>query len=164
MADVNLNVDEWEKMAAAIADAANPREVDALKVRIVKQLGAVYLARAKRLTPVGARGTVTMKNGRKLKIKTEHMRRAWDAGDVERARLSTSVRISNSASYASFVNDGHRQQPGRFVPILGKRLVANFVEGLHIAEAAQAEVEAKAKGIAERESGRWARRLKNGGD
>lgn len=34
--------------------------------------------------------------------------------------------------YAAYVENGHRQKVGRYVPILGKRLKANFVEGHHM--------------------------------
>lgn len=34
-----------------------------------------------------------------------------------------------TADYASFVEFGHRQTPGRFVPAIGKRLVASKVAG-----------------------------------
>jgi len=33
------------------------------------------------------------------------------------------------APYAVYVETGHTQQPGRYVPALGKRLVASWVEG-----------------------------------
>lgn len=33
------------------------------------------------------------------------------------------------APYAIWVEQGHSQQPGRYVPALGKRLVADFVRG-----------------------------------
>jgi len=34
-----------------------------------------------------------------------------------------------TAPYAIYVEEGHAQQPGRFVPALGKRLVASWVTG-----------------------------------
>jgi len=33
------------------------------------------------------------------------------------------------APYAVYVETGHSQQPGRYVPAIGKRLVASWVEG-----------------------------------
>ena len=64
------------------------------------------------------------------------MRRSWEA---ERINDST-VKVQNSASYASYVNDGHRQRPGRFIPVLGKRLTKSFVKGLHMQEKAEAAI------------------------
>lgn len=37
--------------------------------------------------------------------------------------------IANYVYYGPYVNYGHRQQPGRFVPGLDKRLKADFVQG-----------------------------------
>lgn len=39
-----------------------------------------------------------------------------------------SAETGPTANYAIFVHEGHRQQVGRFVPVLGKRLVAPFVK------------------------------------
>lgn len=38
--------------------------------------------------------------------------------------------------YAPHVEYGHRQQPGRYVPKLGKQLKASYVEGQHFLQAA----------------------------
>ena len=53
----------------------------------------------------------------------------------ERASVGTNVQ------YARFVEFGHRQQPGRYVPQIGKRLVKSRVEGVHV------EGGARVKGI-----------------
>lgn len=100
---------------------------------------------------------------RVIHINSEHMQRSWDAGKIEKTSRAHRIAITNSASYASFVNDGHRQTPGRFVPILGKRLAANFVEGQHMAEKAQAYTESKAGAIIRRQTAELLKELKNGG-
>jgi len=40
-----------------------------------------------------------------------------------------SVVIGSETSYAPYVELGHHQQPGRYVPAIKKRLVASFVQG-----------------------------------
>lgn len=84
---------------------------------------------------------VTYKSKGKQKYKifyaSEHMRRNWHVSRVKRMPRKYQVMVYNSASYASYVNDGHRQKPGRYVPILGKRLVKSWVEGLHITDKAE---------------------------
>ena len=82
-------------------------------------------------TPVGQ---LQISPDGKYRSESEHMRRSWDA---ERINDST-VKVQNTASYASYVNDGHRQRPGRFIPVLGKRLTKSFVKGLHMQEKAEA--------------------------
>ncbi|NLY09368.1 MAG: HK97 gp10 family phage protein [Tissierellia bacterium] len=37
--------------------------------------------------------------------------------------------VSNNLDYAEHYEYGHRQQPGRFVPVLGKRLKKSYVKG-----------------------------------
>lgn len=48
--------------------------------------------------------------------------KTWEAG------------YGNSVSYGLYVNDGHRQQVGRYVPAIGKRLVKPYVPGVHMLE------------------------------
>ena len=40
--------------------------------------------------------------------------------------------IYNNIEYAPYVENGHRQEVGRYVPAIGKRLVRSFVEGKHM--------------------------------
>ena len=42
------------------------------------------------------------------------------------------VRVINPVKYASYVEFGHRQTPGRFVPALGKRLTQGWVNGRYM--------------------------------
>jgi len=49
--------------------------------------------------------------------------------DVERSGEEYSVDLVNHMHYASYVEYGHRQTPGRYVPAIGKRLVKSWVEG-----------------------------------
>ncbi|MBS5890660.1 MAG: HK97 gp10 family phage protein [Negativicoccus succinicivorans] len=162
MADVKLNIDQWKKFAEAIAISTDQKRIDEAKANAVRLMAAAYLREAKTQTPTGARGTVEV-NGKEYRIQTEHMRRSWDTGKLERGARVYQMAVTNSASYASFVNDGHRQTPGRFVPILGKQLVANFVGGQHMAEKAQAYTESKAGGIIRRQTSALLKELKNGG-
>lgn len=49
--------------------------------------------------------------------------------DVQRSANAYSVDVVNHMHYASYVENGHRQEPGRFVPAIGKRLKKKWVEG-----------------------------------
>ena len=110
---------------------------------------AMYLAEAKRNTPT--RGVQTVeRNGVTITTNSEHMKRSWNAGTIEQNGREYKVKVFNTASYASYVNDGHRQQPGRYVPILGKRLVKNWVDGLNMAEKAEKATERRSKDILRR--------------
>ena len=59
--------------------------------------------------------------------------RAWAYSLPVRHRGNTyEITVSNPVEYASYVEYGHRQQPGRFVPAIGKRLKANWVDGQYM--------------------------------
>lgn len=53
------------------------------------------------------------------------LRRSWVIREASPLRAV----IVNYASYAEYVEYGHRQKPGRFVPKLGKRLKHSWVRG-----------------------------------
>ncbi len=51
--------------------------------------------------------------------------------------------IVNPLEYASFVEYGHRQTPGRYVPELGAKLKKAWVPGRHMLQISMQEVESK---------------------
>lgn len=76
-------------------------DAEALCIEIAKNLAQrVYRSAVKR-TPV----------------KSGELRRAWSVSEVVNVGGATyEIEIINSMEYASYVEYGHRQQPGRFVP------------------------------------------------
>jgi len=60
---------------------------------------------------------------------------------------SYSVTITNATPYASYVEYGHRQTPGRYVPAIGKRLVASWVEGKHMLEISEGNLSGVLPGV-----------------
>lgn len=124
-------------------------EQDKVIKRMSQRLAQIFLREVKRRTPVGSKPefeTVTVKseNGRKRKFltaaaanATEYwrgyqggaLRRAWVIRGVRRIGGVWTATIFNPMEYASYVENGHRQKPGRFVPALGKILKKNWVEG-----------------------------------
>ena len=129
MANVTVDLSGFDELLKKTQELQN--NVSSLNKTITDDLAQHYLAEAIANTPVGE--TKTSPDG-KYRSVSEHMRRSWEA---ERINDST-VKVLNTASYASYVNDGHRQQPGRFIPVLGKRLTKSFVKGLHMQEKAEA--------------------------
>ena len=129
MADVTIDLSGFDELLRKTQELQD--NVSTLNKTITDDLAQLYLAEAIANTPVGE--TKTSPDG-KYRSVSEHLRRSWEA---ERINDST-VKVLNTASYASYVNDGHRQQPGRFIPVLGKRLTKSFVKGLHMQEKAEA--------------------------
>ena len=58
-----------------------------------------------------------------------------------------SVTITNSVEYASYVENGHRQTPGRYVPAIGKRLVKSWVPGQFFVKSSEEALETQAPTI-----------------
>lgn len=116
------------------------------------EIAAVLLNKVKKRTPVGVKPTlegprtakVTSASGKKRTMLTKTgeiyerywsgykggtLRDAWTVLPVEKRGKDYVVTVINPTEYASYVEYGHRQTPGRYVPALGKRLKANWVKG-----------------------------------
>lgn len=59
------------------------------------------------------------------KVKTNRLR----ASITHQLQGDLSVAIGTNVYYAPYVELGHAQQPGRYVPAIGKRLVKSWVDG-----------------------------------
>ncbi|MCI8876473.1 MAG: HK97 gp10 family phage protein [Lachnospiraceae bacterium] len=60
------------------------------------------------------------------------------------------VDIVNPVEYASYVEYGHRQTPGRYVPEIGKRLKAGWVKGHFMLTISEKEIRRSAPKVLER--------------
>jgi hypothetical protein len=69
---------------------------------------------------------------------------------VEHSGSTHSITITNPVHYASYVENGHRQQPGRFVPAIGKRLKKSWVEGKFWMAQSEAETKAEIPAVLQR--------------
>lgn len=58
--------------------------------------------------------------------------------------------IINNTEYASYVNYGHRQTPGRYVPAIGRRLKRSWVDGKFFIELSVAEIRGIARPLLEK--------------
>ena len=89
----------------------------------VKNVGETYKRNAESRTPV----------------KSGELRRSWQLKGPFFAGSDITVELRNSKNYASFVENGHRQTPGRYVPAIGKKLKASWVPGQHFLQKATDE-------------------------
>ena len=65
------------------------------------------------------------------------------------------ITITNPVKYASYVEYGHRQHVGQFVPALGKKLKRGWVEGQFMLKISEEELQIKAPAILEAKIKRW---------
>lgn len=111
-----------------------------------KELAARLLALVIPRTPVGVYPAETGKKGGTL-------RRGWtgerktdprvyaNSLPVSKDGNTYTIEIINPVYYASYVEFGHRQMAGRYVPAIGKQLKANWVNGKYMLTISEGELE-----------------------
>jgi len=60
------------------------------------------------------------------------------------------IQVINPVHYASYVEFGHVQEPGRFVPAIGKRLKRGWVDGKYFLTLSEQDLERLAPAVIER--------------
>lgn len=65
-------------------------------------------------------------------VDTGDLRNHWKIGKMFRQGGALCVELINTMEYATYVEYGHSQTPGRYVPQIRKRLVKDWVEGAHM--------------------------------
>lgn len=136
MSNITVNCDDLKRYAEQLKKLQKDDMPEFLE-KTTKRLASEVLRKTIERTPVGQYPELSEKVGGTL-------RRGWTAGESTDAsgesqnisdipvtckNGSYKVTISNHVEYAPYVEYGHRQEPGRFVPQIGKRLKKNFVEG-----------------------------------
>ncbi len=79
-----------------------------------------------------------------------NLRRNWTIGQVFKNGNLYSVEVINPTHYASYVEYGHRQTPGRFVPVLGKKLKRAWVPGRFMLTISENEIKENMDAILEK--------------
>ena len=115
--------------------------------RCINDLGAEVLARAKLRTPVD----------------TGNLEKAWTISSIKRVGNYYKVIVSNNLEYAAYVEYGHRQEPGRYVPALGKRLKQSWVEGKYMLTISEKELESQLPAILEQKMKKYIEECLNNG-
>lgn len=83
------------------------------------------------------------------------LRRGWQVNSVKVKRrkgagATYEVEIINPVEYASYVEYGHRQRPGRYVPQIGKTLKRGWVPGRFMLTISERELEVDGPKIIEK--------------
>lgn len=126
-----FDMKQLEEFQKKLEEAGEQVNMDAFYESAAKELAARMLALVKPRTPVGIRPDVdpevlkTYWSG----YQGGTLRRGWDVTSVTKKGNYYEVEVFNPVMYASYVEFGHRQTPGRFVPALGKRLKSGWVKG-----------------------------------
>lgn len=128
-------------------------QVDAFMNRAVRECANWLLSLVIPRTPVGKVHGGTLRRGwlnntgnqagkgAGTNVSASQITACANSMNVERGkRGGYSVTVTNPVYYASYVEYGHRQTPGRYVPAIGKRLVKNWVEGQHFLKLSEEEL------------------------
>ena len=77
----------------------------------------------------------------KTPVDTGELRRSWTVGMVEKRGDLYYIEVINPLEYAQYVEYGHRQTPGRYVPAIGKRLKKSWVQGKFMLTLSENEIQ-----------------------
>lgn len=112
------------------------------------ELGQRLLRKVVKRTPHGEHLTVTYtkKDGTTVTFnegkKGGTLKRGWDMKPATKQGNEYVCEVINPVEYASYVEYGHRQEPGRFVPQIGKRLKTAWAEGQFMLTKSEKEIQA----------------------
>lgn len=142
-------------------------DLDKFCTDVSKELAARLLSLVIPRTPVGQYPTEAGKKGGTL-------RRGWTGGKksgaasyaqslpVSKSGGTYTIEVINPVEYASYVEFGHRQEPGRFVPAIGKRLKVGWVNGQYFLTLSEDELERLAPSVIECKLNKLLREVFNG--
>lgn len=132
-----------------------------------KELAARLLGKVIKRTPVGDYS----KHAEEYQVQGGELRRGWTAGKdsdpttfarslpIKKAGSEYIVIIENIKNYASYVEFGHRQAPGRYVPAIGKSLKKSWVDGKFMLTVSEEELRRISKPVLEKKLERELRRV-----
>ena len=116
---VKADFSEIRKAAESLSQA----QVKVFIETVAKEVAARYLRKAVKKTPVDE----------------GNLRRSWDVEVADKGG-GCEIILTNSSEYASYVEYGHRQTPGRYVPAIGKSLKKSWVTGQFFLTKAELEL------------------------
>ncbi len=133
--------DDLKKFAKQLEQIREEREQ--LCIEVEKALAARLLAKVIPRTPTGNYPPGSGKVGGTLK-------RSWQVTDIIKKGDIYEISIFNPVEYAPYVEYGHRQEVGRFVPAIGKRLKNAWVPGRFMLTISEQELQRDAARIIDR--------------
>ena len=152
MGNLKFDKKELEKLQKQLEELEKGKARDKFFEDCAKEMAARLLALVIPKTPVGVYPNDSSRKGGAL-------RRGWTGGkntdaeafakslEIEKSGNTYTITVADDVPYASYVEYGHRQKPGRYVPAIGKRLKEGYVPGKRMLEISEQELEALAPKI-----------------
>ena len=147
MGNLKFDKKELEKLQKQLEELEKGKARDKFFEDCAKEMAARLLALVIPKTPEGVYPNDPSRKGGAL-------RRGWTGGKktdeeafaksltVKKSGKTYTITVADDVPYASYVEYGHRQKPGRYVPAIGKRLKKGFVPGKRMLEISEQELEA----------------------
>ncbi len=110
------------------------KNIDSVIEDCAKELAARLIREVKKRTPTD----------------TGNLRRNWQVTDVTKDGFTYTIMVINQTEYAIYVEYGHRQQPGRYVPAINRRLKKGWVPGQFMMTISADDIQRKAPQIVEK--------------
>ena len=163
---VEFDMEDFAEFNRSLVKLSQSGSLQNFNKQVVKEMASVYVREAKLNTPVGKRSVKFMQNGQ-VQTKyfdSEHTRQSWSVGSYRLDDRTGRISVFNTSSYASFLNDGHRQEVGRFLPWIGQskggvmqggRLKKPWVDGAYMHEKAEKALSKNTKRIMEITLKKW---------
>lgn len=139
----------------ALQSKMSGAQIQQLEIACAKELGARLLRDVVKNTPVGIYPKESGKQGGTL-------RRAWRVMSPKLKQGGCTLDVTNPTVYASYVEYGHRQEPGRYVPAIGKRLKASWVNGKFMLTNAESRLQRQAQAIVDKKVQKYWEDMLNG--
>ena len=147
-----VDYSKFQQFAEKVEQTLGDDQMELFMEACAKELAARLLAKVIKRTPVGEypdRVGGTLRRGWTAEQQQDVMTYV-NSLNVTHSGDSFTIEIVNPVEYASYVEFGHRQKPGRFVPAIGKRLKKSWVEGKFMLTISSQEVQEAAPGVLER--------------
>lgn len=138
---------ELRDLNERIKAAASEPEMDKFYTELLDKMMNDLLADVIERTPPGPSG---------------HLHRNWFTTKARCSGKHYRAEIYNNIEYAPYVENGHRQEVGRYVPAIGKRLVRSFVEGKHMLRNGMFDLQKAAPDIIKAKSEEFLSRMMEG--
>lgn len=110
------------------------KNMDSIIEDCARELAARLLREVKKRTPV----------------KTGNLRRNWHTTSIIKHGFTFTILVINQTEYAIYVEYGHRQQAGRYVPAINKKLKKGWVPGKFMMTISAEKIQQKAPQIVEK--------------
>ena len=160
-----MDYKEFKELAERI-EKFQKEDMDTICRDIAKNLAARLLRMVRQRTPVGQYEVITYTNkDGSTRSYNEGMqggtlKRNWKIeATITRKADGYEIKVVNLTEYAEYVESGHRQEPGRFVPQIGKSLSNGFVFGCYMLRDSEMKLQENADAIAQKQLEKEIRKL-----